>query len=234
MCGEQPGGEPEDRAEVDRLRRARRAPRPLVAPAGELAEDRHQLARALGQLVVHPGRNLAVALTGEHAVGDHAVESRAQLLGRDAREHPLQLDEPSRSGGQVANDEQRPFVADQVERPSVGRPLVIRVAFRWGYVRNWELPPGGRSYLPSSSLTDVRASSAGPVGALYGLHTEGPCSMSAPGGVPRCAGRVPRWGRRRWAVAVLVCVLTIAPRRAPAPHALRQFWRSELVAVSDG
>ena len=36
-----PGSEPEDRAEVDALGGAGRAPGPLVAPAGKLAEDRH-------------------------------------------------------------------------------------------------------------------------------------------------------------------------------------------------
>ena len=124
---EQPGREAEDRADVDVLARAGRAPRPVVAPAGERAEHGHQLARALGQLVVDARRHLAVALAGEQAVGDHAVEARAQLLGRDPREHALELDEATRARGEVAHDQQRPLVADEVERPRIRRPLVIRM-----------------------------------------------------------------------------------------------------------
>src|SRR6185312_5804937 len=61
------------------------------------------------------------------AVRDHAVEARAELLGRDAREHPLELDEATRARGEVTNDQQRPFVADEVERPRIWGPLVIRM-----------------------------------------------------------------------------------------------------------
>ena len=76
---------------------ARAGPGPVVAPARERAEHRHQLARALGQLVVDARRHLAVALAGEQAVGDHAVQARAQLLGRDPGQHALQLDEAARA-----------------------------------------------------------------------------------------------------------------------------------------
>ena len=134
--GEHPGGEAEDRADVDVLARARGAPGPVVAPAGERAEHGHQLARALGQLVVHARRHLAVALAGEQAVGHHAVQARAQLLGRDAGQHALQLDEAARAGGQIADDQQRPLVADEVEGASVRRPLVVWMALGgrdWGH-----------------------------------------------------------------------------------------------------
>ncbi len=116
--------------------RPRRAPCPLVAPPGQLAEDRHQLARPRRELVVHARRNLAVALAGEHAVGDHPVQPRAELLGRDPGKDPLELDEPAWTGGEIADDQKRPFVADKVERPGVRRPLIVGMAFRWGYVRN--------------------------------------------------------------------------------------------------
>ena len=130
-CGpgvEHPGREAEDRADVDVLARARGAPGPVVAPAGERAEHGHQLARALGQLVVHARRHLAVALARQQAVGDHAVQARAQLLGRDAGQHALELDEAPRAGGEIADDQQRPLVADEVERAGVGRPLVVGMA----------------------------------------------------------------------------------------------------------
>ena len=106
---------------------ARRGPRPVVAPLRERAEHRHQVARALGQLVVDARRHLAVALTREQAVGDHPVQARAQLLRGDAGQHALQLDEAPRAGGEVADDQQRPLVADKIERACIGGPLVIRV-----------------------------------------------------------------------------------------------------------
>ena len=124
---EHAGREAEDGADVDVLARARRRPRPVIAPAGERADDRHQLARALGELVVHPRRDLAVTLTGQQAVGHHPVQARAELLGRDARQHALELDEAPRSGRQVADDQQRPLVAHQVEGARVRRPLVVRM-----------------------------------------------------------------------------------------------------------
>ena len=55
-------------------------------------------------------------------------------------QHALQLDEPARTGGEVTDDEQRPLVADEVERACVGRPLVVGVTFgRWD--RWYERPP---------------------------------------------------------------------------------------------
>ena len=123
----QAGDAAEDRADVDRLAGARRAPRPAVAPARERADDGQQVTGALGQLVVHARRHLAVALAGEQAVGDHAVQARAQLLGRDAGQHALQLDEPAGPGGKVADDQERPLVADEIERACVRSPLVVGV-----------------------------------------------------------------------------------------------------------
>ena len=51
---------------------------------GERADDGQQAAGPLGELVVHARRDLAVPLAGEQAVGDHAVQPGAELLGRDA------------------------------------------------------------------------------------------------------------------------------------------------------
>ena len=104
-----------------------RAPGPVVAPARERADHRHQLTRALGQLVVDPRRHLAVALAGQQAVGHHPVQSRAQLLGRDPGQDALELDEAPRAGGEVADDQQRPLVADEVERAGVRGPLIVGV-----------------------------------------------------------------------------------------------------------
>ena len=113
-------GAAQDRADVDRLALARAAPGPLVAPRGQRAEHGHEVARAFGELVVDARRHLAVALAGEQAVGDHAVQARAKLLGGDPGEDALQLDETTRAGGQVAHDEQGPLVPDQVKGARIG------------------------------------------------------------------------------------------------------------------
>jgi hypothetical protein len=42
----------------------------------------------------------------------------------------LELDEAARAGGEVTDDEERPLVADEVERARVRRPLVIGMALR--------------------------------------------------------------------------------------------------------
>ena len=49
-------GAAQDGADIDRLARARRAPGPAVAPAGQRADHGQQVAGALGQLVVHARR----------------------------------------------------------------------------------------------------------------------------------------------------------------------------------
>ena len=52
----------------------------------------------------------------------------------------MQFDEPARSGGKIADDEQRPFVAYEIEGARIGRPLVVGVTFgRWN--RWYERPP---------------------------------------------------------------------------------------------
>ena len=110
---------------------------------------------AFGELVVDTWRDLAVPLAREHPVGDHPVQARAQLLGRDPGQYPLELDEPARTGGKVADDQQRPLVADEIERPSVGRPLVVGMTFWRRYVGNgisrWTV------LQPASSLTNEGA-----------------------------------------------------------------------------
>jgi hypothetical protein len=107
----------------------RAAPRPAEPHVARARDDRQHLAGALGQLVVDARRHLAVALAGQQPVGDHAVQARAELLGGDAGQDALQLDEPPRAAGEVADDEQRPLVPDEVQGTRVGRPLVVRMAF---------------------------------------------------------------------------------------------------------
>ena len=129
---EEPRREPEDGTDVDRLVATRLGPRPLVAPARERAEDRDEVAGPFRQLVVDARRHLAVALAGQQAVGDHAVQARTQLLRRDARQRALELDEPARTADEVAHDQQRPLVADEIQGARVRRPLVVWMAFGRG------------------------------------------------------------------------------------------------------
>lgn len=142
--------EPEDGADVDRLAAPRLGPRPLVAPAGECGENGDQVTSALGQLVVHARRDLAVPLTREQAVGDHAIETRPQLLGRDAWQGALQLDEPPRTADEITDDQQRPLVADEIKCPGIGRPLVVRMPFGRGAgeMGNLRWDESGATYLP--------------------------------------------------------------------------------------
>ena len=213
-----PGRAAQDRADVDALAGARRAPGPLVAPARERADDRQQVARALGQLVVDPRRDLAVALAGQEAVGDHAVQPRAQLLGGDPRQDPLQLDEAAGAAGEVADDEQGPLVTHEIEGARVGRPLVVGVPF----LGRWEQGfPARTSYRPESRartapdrtcFCDVRSA----VLALDGQR------FHAPGGGTSTA-RSSRPLRSSWAWAIS---LPFRPRvdalhAAPALFSLR-------------
>jgi hypothetical protein len=132
----QPRRRPEDGADVDPFALARRAPGVAVAPPRELPDDRHQPLRALGQLVVDARGHLAVALPREQAVGHHAVEPRAQLLGRDARQCALDLDEATRPGRKIAHDQERPLVTDEIEGAAVRGPLVVRMALGRRDARN--------------------------------------------------------------------------------------------------
>jgi hypothetical protein len=47
------------------------------------------------------------------------------LLGRDPGQDALELDEATGAGGEIADDQQRPLVTDEVEGPGVRSPLVI-------------------------------------------------------------------------------------------------------------
>jgi hypothetical protein len=62
------------------------------------------------------------------------------LLGGDSGQHTLKLDESARTGSEITDDEERPFVTYEVEGTRVGRPLIVWMTFgRWD--RWYERPP---------------------------------------------------------------------------------------------
>jgi hypothetical protein len=68
----------------------------------------------------------------------------------------LQLDEPPGTGGEITNDQQCPFVADEIECASIGRPLVIRMTFGWWYLRNGSTSPVWTEFLPTKIESNGR------------------------------------------------------------------------------
>ena len=167
--GYQPGREPEDGADVNTLRRAGHSPRPLVAPASKLAEDRHELLGSFGELVIHARRNLAVALAGR-ACRRRPCGSGANAIARSKSQEGCAA--ARRSGGarrKVADDEQGPLVTDQIEGPGIRRPLIVGVAFGRGYVRNGSsrrtenLPTNFESNVAHRGATENRR----PIGQMF-------------------------------------------------------------------
>src|SRR5581483_5236678 len=75
-----------------------------------------QLGALLGQPVLEAGRPLAVADALEDARGDEPVEAIREDVARDA-EAREQLVETTAAECDVADDQQRPAVADELERP---------------------------------------------------------------------------------------------------------------------
>src|SRR4051794_3670506 len=133
---EQADGGAEDRTHVDGLALARRAPGPVVAPARERADDGGELAGSFGEAVLDARRDLAEALAREQAVGDHAVQARTQLFGRDTGQHLLELHESPWAGEKISDDQQRPLVAHEIKRAGVRGPLVVGVSLGGRYDGN--------------------------------------------------------------------------------------------------
>ena len=97
-------------------RRVRGRDRRLAAPAAEPEHDRLELAAPVGQLVhLRGGRGRELV-----APDDAALLKLAQALrehvGADVRQAGAQVGEALRAEQQLAHDEQRPALADEVER----------------------------------------------------------------------------------------------------------------------
>jgi hypothetical protein len=78
------------------------------------------------------------------------------LLGRDSGQDALQLDEAPRPRREVPNDQQRPLIADEIERARVGRPLVVRMPLGWRDGRDGGLLTNSRRERQNTGSNDCR------------------------------------------------------------------------------
>ena len=99
---------------------------------------------AMGTLLLRPdggGKFESVTLRPSVTIAAGSDEKRA-----------LELHETARAGGEIADDQQGPFVADEVERAGVRRPLVIRMTFGGWDLRDWGPPVGRSEAIPTYQL----------------------------------------------------------------------------------
>ena len=86
----------------------------LQAPAHERLEHGSEVAPLLGQLV--PNLAPAGLLTAlDDAVGFELAKPDREPLRRHRRQQPFEVAETTRAGEQVADDQERPAVADPLE-----------------------------------------------------------------------------------------------------------------------
>src|SRR5262245_50122298 len=98
----------------------------VLSPPGRQRRDDHAELLALGGELVLRARRVLRALAPAHEpVRLHEPQPVGQDVGRDALERAQQVLEPPRPGQQVANHEQGPAVADQLERLRDRAGLVI-------------------------------------------------------------------------------------------------------------
>jgi len=131
----------------------------LGAPAAKLEQDRLERPAAAGELVDSD----AGGRVEDVAADDARALKLVQPLGEDVRADPVQagpqLDEPFRPEDQLADDQQRPPVADDVE--GAGDPAGVVVAA--GTRRSpWTCPvPTSRRACPSTPVRSLRRSATG-------------------------------------------------------------------------
>jgi len=102
---------PDERARVQ-LDRVQLAREPPLAPRAELADDRRELQTSGRQSVL--GSAVAVVALDRSSVGQLAKACR-EHGARDARDPALDLPEPAASAQQLAHDEERPPLPEQIE-----------------------------------------------------------------------------------------------------------------------
>src|SRR6266849_1982258 len=85
-------------------------------PGGDGIDHRPELAPALGQVIVQAERMLAVRRAGDHARALETFEALGQNVGRNMLGRCRKLAEARLAGEQVADHEQSPAIAQDVER----------------------------------------------------------------------------------------------------------------------
>ena len=86
------------------------------APDGERADDLAEVSPTRCQRVRRPGRVLRVELARDDGVRLEHLQSFGEHVGRDALERREQILKPARTGQQIADDEQRPALPEDLER----------------------------------------------------------------------------------------------------------------------
>ena len=96
----------------------------LVAPPHEVEDDGVEVAAAVGEPVLVPGRALGVAVALENAGVDQALEAVGEHVARHAQAALEVVEAPDAAEG-VAQDEERPAFADELERARDRADLVV-------------------------------------------------------------------------------------------------------------
>src|SRR2546425_10411701 len=106
--------------------------RVALAPLAHCRNDRTHALAAVGQLVLEPGRMLAVEAPRDQSLLLQRLEARGKRVGRHAGERVLQILEALRAlDQQIAQDENRPALADQVERARDRAPGLVGIGLLW-------------------------------------------------------------------------------------------------------
>ena len=99
---------------------------PPDPPSTEGPQDGLEAPALVGQLVDGPRRRRRQLAAGHEATVLHLAESRGQEVRGDAGEGPIEVGETGGAGQQLADDQQRPALADDVECLSHGAVLAVR------------------------------------------------------------------------------------------------------------
>src|SRR5690349_20618963 len=93
------------------------AAEPEAAIGAHIFDDDEECLALLGQRVLHLGRHLSVGLALQDAFALQCGEALRECLGADTDERVFQLAEALGASGEIADDELRPFSADDACRP---------------------------------------------------------------------------------------------------------------------
>src|SRR6266496_509431 len=102
-----------------------------VTPLHQRKQDEAEFAALLGEPVFESLGSLVVGDALEHALGDEAVQAVGEHVARDA-EAVEELVEATMAENDVADDQERPAVADHLERASDRTDLAVVVPLQHG------------------------------------------------------------------------------------------------------